>query len=75
MITAEIDKTAKDADIVIGDELTMSYIAASGKKYASIYNDDKAEFFYSFLYQLGQRKFRKRKSARTRLQLLQLEQP
>ena len=49
MITAEIDKTAKDADIVIGDELTMSFVAKyckeQNKKYASIFKDDDAEFY------------------------------
>ena len=31
-------------DLLIGDELTMQYVAASGKKYASICKDEKAEF-------------------------------
>ena len=44
IIKEDIEKVSS-ADILIGDELTMSYIAASGKKYASIYKDDKAEFY------------------------------
>lgn len=44
VITEDIEKI-KDADILIGDSLTTSYIAASGKKYASIYKDEKAEFY------------------------------
>lgn len=44
VIKEDIEKL-KDADILVGDELTMSYIAASGKKYASIYKDEKAEFY------------------------------
>ncbi len=46
IIKEDIEKL-NDADILIGDELTMSYIAASGKKYASIYADEKAEFSVS----------------------------
>lgn len=44
IINEDIDKI-KDADILIGDELTVPYIASSGKKYASIYKDEKAEFY------------------------------
>ena len=44
VVNADIAKAAEGADLLIGDELTSSFIAASGKKYASIYKDDKAEF-------------------------------
>lgn len=44
IIKEDLDKIS-GADILIGDELTMSYVAASGKKYASIYSDEKAEFY------------------------------
>ncbi len=44
IINEDMEKL-KDADIIIGDELTASYVAASGKKYASIYKDDNAEFY------------------------------
>lgn len=45
IVKEDVEKVAKDADILIGDSLTMSYIAATGKKYASIYKDEKAEFY------------------------------
>ena len=48
LITADISKLA-DADILIGDELTMSFVAKyckeKNKKYASIYKDEGAEFY------------------------------
>ena len=44
VIKADIEKASDGADLLIGDELTIPYIAASGKKYASIFADDKAEF-------------------------------
>ena len=43
IIKEDIAKT--DAELLIGDELTMSYVASSGKKYASIYKDDAAQFY------------------------------
>ena len=45
IIKEDIAKISDKADILIGDQLTMSYIKTSGKKYASIYKDDKAEFY------------------------------
>ena len=44
VIEADVKNIASDADILIGDELTMSYVAASGNTYASIYSDDNAAF-------------------------------
>jgi len=45
VIKEDVAKISDKADILIGDQLTMSYIKTSGKKYASIYNDEKAEFY------------------------------
>lgn len=44
IIKSNLDKLSAESDILIGDELTASYVAASGKKYASIYKDDSAVF-------------------------------
>lgn len=43
IIRSDLEKLS-GADLLIGDELTISYVAASGKKYASIFNDSSAEF-------------------------------
>ena len=45
IIKEDIAKISDKADILIGDQLTMSFIKTSGKKYASIYKDEKAEFY------------------------------
>ncbi len=47
VIKDDIAKISDKADLLIGDETTASYIAETGKKYASIYKDEKAEFSIS----------------------------